>query len=105
VSVHDPTWSAPRPTVLIFHGMEGRSDAQVEFAERLVPLGYRGLAIDLFGTRVSRGGLERCGGSCPSQSRRGRGFHDLAAEQTWAQSLFHRPPDLPSARASAQQPL
>jgi len=61
VLVHDPSWSGPRPTVLVVHGMEGRSEAQVGFAERLLPLGYRGLAVDLFGTRVSQGGLDRCG--------------------------------------------
>ena len=61
VLAEDPSWSGPRPIVLVVHGMEGRSEAQVEFAERLVPLGYRGLAVDVFGTEVSAGGLERCG--------------------------------------------
>jgi dienelactone hydrolase len=59
--VHGPSSCEPRPTVLVLHGMEGRSDARVEFAEGLLPLGYRGLAVDLFGTQVSQGGLQRCG--------------------------------------------
>jgi dienelactone hydrolase len=50
------------PTVLVFHGMEGRSDAQVEFCHRLAATGYRAVAVDLFGrdvTRaVSRGGMD-----------------------------------------------
>jgi dienelactone hydrolase len=48
------------PTVLVFHGMEGRSDAQVEFCHRLAALGYRAVAVDLFGRTVTRGGPEAC---------------------------------------------
>ncbi|MDT5340500.1 MAG: hypothetical protein QOD90_6005 [Mycobacterium sp.] len=44
------------PTVLVFHGMEGRSDAQVEFCGRLVDAGYRAVAVDIFGREVSAGG-------------------------------------------------
>lgn len=50
-----------RPAVLVFHGMEGRTDEQVEFARRVVDWGYVGLAVDLFGTAASAAGLERCG--------------------------------------------
>lgn len=49
------------PTVLVFHGMEGRSDAQMEFATRLAHLGYQAVAVDLFGEDVSRGGIEATG--------------------------------------------
>ncbi|GLP77375.1 dienelactone hydrolase [Mycobacterium antarcticum] len=45
---------AQAPTVLVFHGMEGRSDAQVEFCERLAATGYRAVAVDIFGREVSQ---------------------------------------------------
>ncbi|MGE2835098.1 dienelactone hydrolase family protein [Mycobacterium sp. SMC-4] len=57
VLVQDET-ATEAPTVLVFHGMEGRSEAQVHFAERLTEWGYRAVAVDLFGEDVSRGGLE-----------------------------------------------
>lgn len=41
--------SGPRPAVLVFHGMEGRSGAQEMFARRLTEQGYAGFAVDLFG--------------------------------------------------------
>jgi dienelactone hydrolase len=41
------------PTVLVFHGMEGRSDAQVEISRRLAATGYRTVAVDLFGRDVT----------------------------------------------------
>jgi dienelactone hydrolase len=44
---------ADAPTVLVFHGMEGRSDAQIEFCHRLAELGYRAVAVDVFGREVS----------------------------------------------------
>lgn len=48
----------PRPTVLVCHGMEGRSEAQVDFARSLAGWGYAGFAADLFGPLPSpdRGG-------------------------------------------------
>jgi dienelactone hydrolase len=49
------------PTVLVVHGMEGRSDAQLQFAQRLAALGYQAIAVDLFGEDVSRGGIEATG--------------------------------------------
>jgi dienelactone hydrolase len=45
----DDAASGPRPGVLVVHGMEGRSGAQVEFARRLTEWGYAGFAVDLFG--------------------------------------------------------
>lgn len=48
------------PTVLVFHGMEGRSDAQVEFCHRLAALGYRAVAVDVFGRDVTRSGPDAC---------------------------------------------
>lgn len=59
VLAHDPSWTTPRPTVLVVHGLEGRSDFQVDFADRLVGLGYRGLAVDIFGAEVHAGGPAR----------------------------------------------
>lgn len=46
------------PTVLVFHGMEGRSDAQVEFCHRVAQLGYQAVAVDLFGTEATNGGID-----------------------------------------------
>ncbi|MDA2893815.1 dienelactone hydrolase family protein [Mycolicibacterium sp. BiH015] len=64
VLVHDDyryDGAGPAPTVLVFHGMEGRSDAQMQFATRLVEQGYQAIAVDLFGEDVSRGGIEATG--------------------------------------------
>jgi dienelactone hydrolase len=59
----DEEWEAAgdRPVVLVFHGMEGRSDVQVDFARRLTEWGYLGFAADLFGVDATAGGLDRCG--------------------------------------------
>jgi dienelactone hydrolase len=46
------------PTVLVFHGMEGRSDLQVEICERIVELGYRAIAVDYFGGAVRDGDMD-----------------------------------------------
>jgi dienelactone hydrolase len=54
------------PTVLVFHGMEGRSDAQVEFCRRLADLGYRALAVDVFGREATRRGPEACAAAMAS---------------------------------------
>jgi dienelactone hydrolase len=64
VLVHDDGARDPGtapPTVLVIHGMEGRSDAQLEFAQRLAALGYQAIAVDLFGEDVSRGGMAATG--------------------------------------------
>ncbi|BBX15735.1 carboxymethylenebutenolidase [Mycolicibacterium duvalii] len=49
------------PTVLVFHGMEGRSDAQLDIATRLARAGYQAVAVDLFGEDVSAGGIDATG--------------------------------------------
>ncbi len=51
---------ADAPTVLVFHGMEGRSEVQVDFCRTLADLGYRAVAVDLFGRATTRGGSEAC---------------------------------------------
>lgn len=38
-----------RPAVLVFHGIEGRTEAQEGYAARLARQGYLGVAVDLFG--------------------------------------------------------
>jgi dienelactone hydrolase len=48
------------PTVLVFHGMEGRSDAQVEFCRMLAGLGYKAVAVDLFGRAATELGADAC---------------------------------------------
>ena len=48
-----------RPTVLVFHGVEGRSDTQVEFAKSVTEWGYHGLAVDLFGQHATAADSER----------------------------------------------
>lgn len=48
------------PTVLVFHGMEGRSDAQVDFCHRLADAGYKAVAVDLFGRAVTAAGADAC---------------------------------------------
>ncbi|MFS0897989.1 dienelactone hydrolase family protein [Mycolicibacterium litorale] len=56
-----PETHRPAPaTVLVFHGMEGRSDAQLAIAERLTGWGCQAIAVDLFGEAVSAGGAQRC---------------------------------------------
>ncbi|MEW5810211.1 MAG: dienelactone hydrolase family protein [Actinomycetota bacterium] len=55
----DDTVESPPPTVLVFHGMEGRSDVQLDFARRLTAWGYQAIAVDLFGEAVSRGGIDQ----------------------------------------------
>lgn len=39
----------PVPGVLVFHGWEGRSDGQEQFAHRLADLGYGAFCVDLYG--------------------------------------------------------
>ena len=52
--------NARRPAVLVIHGWEGRSDAQVAFARKLAELGYVGLACDLYGKGISPSNPEEC---------------------------------------------
>jgi dienelactone hydrolase len=46
--------------VLVFHGMEGRSDAQVDFCHLLAEVGYKAVAVDLFGRAVTVAGADAC---------------------------------------------
>lgn len=48
----DDARSGKRPAVMVFHGWEGRSDAQVECARALAKLGYAGVACDVFGSGI-----------------------------------------------------
>ena len=48
----DDARSGRRPAVLVCHGWEGRSDAQVECARALAELGYVGFACDMFGKGI-----------------------------------------------------
>ena len=52
----DDARAAARPAVMVCHGWEGRSDAQVTIARSLAELGYVGFAGDLFGKGI-RGDL------------------------------------------------
>jgi len=47
--VLDDAQPARRPTVLVFHAWEGRSDDQEKFAKKLTAWGYQAVAVDLFG--------------------------------------------------------
>jgi dienelactone hydrolase len=57
---------ANAPTVLVFHGMEGRSDAQLAFCHRLADLGYRAVAVDLFGRAATLAGPDSCAAAMAS---------------------------------------
>src|ERR1700710_3184423 len=48
------------PSVLVFHGIEGRSDAQVDFCHLLAEVGYKAVAVDLFGRAVTVAGADAC---------------------------------------------
>ncbi|MBO0723602.1 MAG: dienelactone hydrolase family protein [Blastocatellia bacterium] len=48
----DDTQSGRRPAVMVYHGWEGRSDSQLNFACSLASLGYLGFACDLFGKGI-----------------------------------------------------
>jgi dienelactone hydrolase len=52
----DDANSGARPAVMVCHGWEGRSDAQLECARALAALGYIGFACDMYGNGV-RGDL------------------------------------------------
>ncbi|KMO74613.1 carboxymethylenebutenolidase [Mycolicibacterium chubuense] len=60
VLAHDDSRTAAQ-TVLVVHGMEGRSDLQLEFAGTLTEWGYQAVAVDLFGEEVTRGGMDATG--------------------------------------------
>ena len=48
----DDSWSNPRPGVLVSHAWRGRSPFENGKAERLVDLGYVGMALDVYGKGV-----------------------------------------------------
>ena len=50
--VLDDAHVGTRPAVMVCHGWEGRSDAQVECARSLARLGYVGVACDMFGKGI-----------------------------------------------------
>jgi dienelactone hydrolase len=47
--VLDDNKQGKRPTVLVFHAWDGRSEDQESFAKRLTAWGYAAVAVDLFG--------------------------------------------------------
>jgi dienelactone hydrolase len=49
-----------RPTILVFHAWEGRSEDQEKFARRLTEWGYNALAVDLFGKGKRGRTTEEC---------------------------------------------
>lgn len=48
----------PAPTVLVFHGMEDRSDTQLQLATRLTAWVYQAISVDFFGEEVSGDGID-----------------------------------------------
>lgn len=50
--IADDARSGRQPTVLVFHGWEGRSPAQEAIAKQLASMGYAGFACDVFGNGV-----------------------------------------------------
>jgi dienelactone hydrolase len=48
----DDAQDGARPAVLVCHGWEGRSDAQLDCARSLARLGYIGFACDMFGKGI-----------------------------------------------------
>ena len=48
----DDAQAGTRPAVMVYHGWEGRSDAQVDCARSLAKLGYVGVACDMFGKGI-----------------------------------------------------
>jgi dienelactone hydrolase len=58
--VHDVALAGPRPTVIAFHGWEGRTAGLDHFAHRLAALGWNAFAADLYGKGVSGETPEQC---------------------------------------------
>ncbi|HEY2048362.1 MAG TPA: dienelactone hydrolase family protein [Caulobacteraceae bacterium] len=52
--------AGPRPTVLVFHAWEGRTEAMGQFAERIASLGYNAFAGDIYGKGVIGSTTEEC---------------------------------------------
>jgi len=60
IFVVDTAKQAKRPTVLVFHAWDGRSEEQENFAKRLTAWGYAALAVDLFGKGKRGKTTEEC---------------------------------------------
>ena len=58
--VSDGANQGKRPTVLVFHAWEGRSEDQEKFAKRLTEWGYHAFAVDLFGKGKRGRTTEEC---------------------------------------------
>ena len=58
--VSDNSKQGKRPTVLVFHAWEGRSEDQEKFAKRLTEWGYNAFAVDLFGKGKTGKTPEEC---------------------------------------------
>jgi dienelactone hydrolase len=56
----DSRRAGKRPAVLVFHGWEGRSEAQLDFAKKLTEWGYAGFACDLYGKGLRGTTREEC---------------------------------------------
>ncbi|MFQ5562483.1 MAG: dienelactone hydrolase family protein [Parvularculaceae bacterium] len=52
VLAYDTTQEGPRPGVLVAHAWAGRTEFEIDVAERLAGLGYAGFALDLYGKGV-----------------------------------------------------
>lgn len=78
VLTFDDGATVSRPAVLVFHGIEGRSDAQVDFAKTITDLGWAGFAVDLFGeTGAERGQVQMAAFMQDRARLRGRLRHVL----------------------------
>lgn len=58
--VFDDAKQGKRPTVLVFHAWDGRSEEQEKFAKRLTAWGYASVAVDLFGKGKRGKTTEEC---------------------------------------------
>ncbi len=58
--VFDDSKQGRRPTVLVFHAWEGRSEDQEKFARNLTAWGYAALAVDLYGKGKRGKTTEEC---------------------------------------------
>ena len=80
-----------RPAVLVFHGMGGRSEAEIEFAKKLAEWGYVGFAADLYGksmTGVDSGECQKLMMSFMENQKmlQRRLLHILGVVKGWAKS-------------------
>ena len=52
--------AGPRPTVLVFHAWDGRTEAMDAFARRIAGAGYNAFAADIYGKGVTGSTTEEC---------------------------------------------